>query len=99
MFTRPEFGRNIVMATLPMMAQERKCGRYRIVWDTFLNLGYLNSFRISARMIGIGKPMIRSARLNTMELRSALMKSASLNILTNVFMPTHSLPAYPFAGL
>ena len=37
------------MATLPMMAQERKCGRYRIVWDTFLNLGYLNSFRISAR--------------------------------------------------
>ena len=42
---------------------------YRIVCVTFLNLGYLSSFRIRARIIGMGNPTSRSRKLNTSELR------------------------------
>ena len=34
--TRPVSGLKSVSMTEAMMGQERKCGRYRMVWETFL---------------------------------------------------------------
>ena len=99
MLTRPVWGLKRFSATLAMMTQLRKWGRYSTVWETFLYRGKRSSFSSSARMMGTGNPTSRSRKLKAREFFRARRKSLSLKIFSKICSPTYSLPEYPLAGL
>ena len=65
------------------MTQEMKWGRYKSVWETFLNFRLLISFIISASITGMGNPIISFSRLMTTVLRRTGRNDALENSFTN----------------
>ena len=97
--TTPVVGAKISSTMPPMITQERKCGRYRSVWDTRLTERLLISLSMIARMMGTGKPISRFMKLSSSVFLSAMEKSRMFNTNLKLSRPTQGLPAMPLNRL
>ena len=86
--TTPVVGAKIVSTMPPMITQDRKWGRYNSVCDTRLIPVDLISLSMIDRIMGTGKPTIRSRKFSSSVFCSAIEKSLILKTNSKFAMPT-----------
>ncbi|MNI79908.1 hypothetical protein D3C73_1364000 [compost metagenome] len=83
----------------PSTTQERKCGRYEIVWMAFLYLKERISFRKRAKIIGSGNPINSLIKLMPSVFLMTLTKSSSSRNSLKCVSPTQGASAIDFTML
>ncbi|MNO55997.1 hypothetical protein D3C76_464990 [compost metagenome] len=79
------------VATIPVtMIQDKKCGRYEIVWTVLFQKIFLISFSNKASIIAVIKPSTRLMKPIATVLRSTRRKLSSVNRNLNCLKPIHS---------
>ena len=97
--TRPVLSARSSTASEPMMAHDRKWGRYSVLWKVRLIPLPRTSFSISARMIGAGNPTRRFRPFSMKVFLRAAQKPGILKISLNTAKPAHFDPKMPLKML
>ena len=91
---------DIKINNIPVMTTtDIKFGAYNINWIFFLIAARRTWFRLSAKIMGTGKPNIKPQKLNLSVFIKISLKLGEVKKSLKCVKPTQSLPIIPFIGL